>query len=135
MAPMASLCLFSFLTLLYIAGAQERAPHGLANENPIAFSPSAFEFFHPKTQQPTTRNPCDTSSCSPLPLAAQVESTQARESKVSTSKAGQSRVGAGGIAGIVFGFVFVVLLAMGVYYVVSTRRANMSRTNTVLPDA
>ncbi|KAK9280054.1 hypothetical protein L1049_013739 [Liquidambar formosana] len=84
---------------------------------------------------PSTKNSCTESSCSPLPLAAQVASTRAHESKASTTQSSGSRVGAGGIAGIVLGSVFAVLLAMGVYRVVITRRANTSRANSVQPDA
>lgn len=137
MFPMVSFqLLFTSLTILSIARAQDRAPHGVAYENPVAFSPSAYDFFHPNTQNHKTKEPCYLSNCSPLPMAAQVvEATPAHESGASTSQHGRSQVGAGGMAGIVFGFVFAVLLAMGVYHVVITRRANTSRTNSVQPDA
>ncbi|CAK7332347.1 unnamed protein product [Dovyalis caffra] len=117
--------------------AQYRAPHGLVYENPVAFSPSAVEFFHPKTQEPNTKSPCAaSSSCSPLPLAAQLETTdQAQESKISTSQKGGNRLRAGGIAGIVLGVAFAVLLTMGVYYVMVTRKANIHRANSVQPNA
>ncbi|KAF3455000.1 hypothetical protein FNV43_RR05448 [Rhamnella rubrinervis] len=118
--------LLSSLTLLSISGAQDRAPHGLANEDPVSFSPSAYDFFHPATQNPNNKNSCGGTSCSPLPLAAQVEANEAYESKVSTPQNGRSSVGAGAIAGIVFGLAFVVLSAMGVYYVVVNRRSNTS---------
>ena len=131
MTPMSSLLLFSFLSFLSITTAQDRAPHGLAHEHPIAFSPSAFEFFHPVTE---AKNPCEASNCSPLPLAATVASSLAHESRSTPERSG-SRVGASGIAGLVFGFAFVVLLAMGVYYVMVTRKANLSRSNSVQPDA
>ncbi|XP_062171039.1 uncharacterized protein LOC133876809 [Alnus glutinosa] len=137
MSPMVSFLLFfSFLTILAInARAQDRAPHGVAYENPMALSPSAYDFFHPTTQKPKTEDPCHASSCSPLPIAAQVvEATPAHESRDLSPRNG-NRVGAGGIAGIVFGLVFAVLLTMGVYYVTITRRANMTRTNSVQPDA
>ncbi|XP_059660576.1 uncharacterized protein LOC132306970 [Cornus florida] len=131
---MASILVFTFLTFLSITRAQERAPHGLSYENPMAFSPSAFDFFHPNTQQPGTKTPCAASNCSPLTLAATVKSSSAHESR-STPESSGNRMGAGGIAGIVFSFVFAVLLAMGVYYVTITRRANLSRrTNSVQPD-
>lgn len=123
---------FSLSLLPGIARAQGRAPHGLAYENPMAFSPSAFDFFHPNGQQQQNL-PCGTASninCSPLPMAAQV----GHESKES-SRSRHSGVGAAGIAGIVFGFVFAVLLAMGVYYVVVTRRANVTRANSIQPHA
>ena len=133
MTPFISFLLFfSSLTILSIARAQERAPHGLAYEHPLAFSPSAYDFFHPNTQKSNTKDACSSSNCSPLPIAAQLEATQAQ---ASTSQKGGSRVGAAGVAGIVFGFAFVVLLAMGVYHVVITRRTNKSRPNSIQPDA
>ncbi|KAK6936045.1 hypothetical protein RJ641_033075 [Dillenia turbinata] len=136
MPTIVSLLLFiSSLSFLSIARAQDRAPHGLSFENPVAFSPSAVEFFHPNVQPSASKDSCLT--CSPLPLAAQVQSTPAHESRDSTTSqpsGGGSRVGPGGVAGIVFGFVFVVLVAMGVYYVVMTRRENTSRAKTVQPD-
>lgn len=127
MASVVPVLLFLFsLTVLSISGAQERAPHGLANEDPVSLSPSAYDFFHPTTKNPNTKNPCGGASCSPLPLAAQVQANEAYASKVSTPQNGRSRVGAGAIAGIVFGFAFVVLSAMGVYYVAVNRRSNSS---------
>ncbi|CAK9143242.1 unnamed protein product [Ilex paraguariensis] len=139
MTPMASLLAFALLSMLSIARSQDRAPHGITYENPVAFSPSAFEFFHPNTEQPSSKNPGASSNCSPLAncspltLAATVQSTLAHDS-ISTPNTGGSKMGVGGIVGIVFGFVFSVLLAMGVYYVAITRRSNFSRTNSVQPD-
>ncbi|WRX32860.1 hypothetical protein QQP08_025347 [Theobroma cacao] len=133
MSPFASclLLLLSSLALVSLARAQDRAPHGIAYENPMAFSPSAYEFFHPKTREPDTQNPCAASNCSPLPMAAQVDTAKAlEESKVSTQQISGHRLGAGGIAGVVFGLAFAVLLAMGAYYVLSTRRANANRANS-----
>lgn len=128
---------FSFPTILSIARAQDRAPHGIAYENPVAFSPSAYDFFNPTTRKPNTADACHKSNCSPLPIAAQVvEATPAHESRDFSSHKG-NRVGVGGIAvGIVFGVVFAAVLAMGVYYVAITRRANVSRANkSVRPNA
>ncbi|XWS53271.1 hypothetical protein CRYUN_Cryun11dG0143100 [Craigia yunnanensis] len=136
MSPFATLLLLlSSLALLYIARGQDRAPHGIAYENPTYFSPSAYEFFHPKTEEPDTKNPCAASNCSPLLIAAQVEATKELQSKASTQQKSGHRLGAGGIAGIVFGLAFAVLLAMGVYYVLNNRRANANRANSVQPDA
>ncbi|XP_071738926.1 uncharacterized protein [Rutidosis leptorrhynchoides] len=120
------LTLFLFTTL----GAQDRAPHGLNHEKLIELSPSAYDFFHPNAQL-SVKDPCKESNCSPLPLAATVQSSLAYE-----SRAGGAQFGAGGVAAIIFGFVFAVLLAMGVYYVVTTRRKNLRRNNsTVIPSA
>lgn len=117
--------------------AQGRAPHGLANEYPMAFTPSAYDFFHPTTQnKPKKARPCDESSCSPLPMAAQVEAIgEAQESKIEAPHSSRPTLGAGGVAGIVFGFAFAVLLAMGVYYVVVARRENTSPAKTAQPEA
>ncbi|KAJ8768625.1 hypothetical protein K2173_023529 [Erythroxylum novogranatense] len=130
--------LLSSSLLLLIANAQERAPHGLVYENPAAFPPSAVEFFHPKGQETRTGHPCTTSSsCSPLPVAFQLEDTKAQESYVPTSRSGVRQMGGGGVASIVFCSAFVVVLAMGAYYVFIMRRANKSRAISVQeqPDA
>ncbi|XP_027344072.1 uncharacterized protein LOC113856453 [Abrus precatorius] len=125
------------LAIISIVIAQERAPHGLVYENPEAFSPSAYSFFHPNGRKPETKDPCAESKCSPFPLAAQVEATEIHESKASTPQNGRKQLGGGGIAGIIFGVAFVVLLAMGIYHVRVTRRVNMSRAKankSVQPD-
>ncbi|KAK1409915.1 hypothetical protein QVD17_36445 [Tagetes erecta] len=122
--------IFSHSNLLFFTtlGSQDRAPHGLAHENLMALSPSAYDFFHPNDQF-KLQHPCEESSCSPLPLAVTVQSSLAYESRT-----GRVKVGAGCIAAIVFGFVFVIILAMGAYYVVTTRRANLRKNNsTVIP--
>ncbi|KAK9058581.1 hypothetical protein SSX86_023423 [Deinandra increscens subsp. villosa] len=126
----------SFLTLISFTTtkAQDRAPHGLVYENPMAFSPSAYNFFHPNTNPPTTHGSCGESGCAPLPVAATVQSSLAEESKPRNERS-EKRVGAGGIAGLIFGFIFVVLLAMGVFYVVTNRRSGSRRESTILPSA
>lgn len=96
----------------------------------------AYDFFHPSNQNPNAKDPCGASKCSPLPLAAQVQSTPAQESKYSTEvHKGENRVGAGGILGIVFGITFAVFLAMGVYYILRTRQANANRAMSAKPGA
>ncbi|CAL5211269.1 unnamed protein product [Lathyrus oleraceus] len=111
------------LTLVSTTTSQERAPHGLVYENPIAFPPSAYLFFHPNAPTPDTKNSCITSKCSPLPMAAAlVEANQKFENKAS-----QKQIGAGVVGGIIFAFAFVVVLVVGVYYVKVIRQANMSR--------
>ncbi|XP_010253675.1 PREDICTED: uncharacterized protein LOC104594853 [Nelumbo nucifera] len=134
-----SFIIFFFLTFPFVARAQGRAPHGLAYESPMAFSPAAFEFFHPTAQRPVSS--CAQSlDCAPLPLSfssvssAVAQSTQAYQSKLSKPPTSSSGIRVGGIAGIVFGFVFAVLLAMGLYYVVTMRRANINRSISVRPD-
>ncbi|KAL8247327.1 hypothetical protein R6Q59_008543 [Mikania micrantha] len=93
----------------------------------MALSPSAYIFFHPNQQLGL----CEESNCSPLPFAATVQSSLAHESRVD-----RANIGAGCIAAIIFGFVFLILLTMGAYYVVTTRRANLRRnSSTVIPSA
>ncbi|GMG98796.1 hypothetical protein Nepgr_000636 [Nepenthes gracilis] len=115
-----SLLIFSCCT----TRAQDRAPHGLSHEKPVAFSPLAYDFFHPDAHH----SQCDdcSSHLSPYPLAAHVRASEAQQSEVSTSQAG---LGVGRVIGIVFGAVFVVILAMGAYYAVITRRANLNQAN------
>ncbi|KAK7262312.1 hypothetical protein RJT34_29879 [Clitoria ternatea] len=115
--------------LLSIATGQERAPHGLVYESPVAFPPSAYDFFHPNARKPESKDPCTASKCSPLPLAAQVEASQIYENKASATQKRGKQIGAGGVAAIIISIAFAVLLAMGVYYVKVTRQANMNRTN------
>ncbi|KAI3461435.1 hypothetical protein Pfo_018098 [Paulownia fortunei] len=121
---MAPLLIFVILTFLSVSRAEDRA-HGLANESPMAISPEAYAFFHPNAQQPSTNNPCDSSNCSSLPLAASVQSTPAHKSAATGSRG----LGAGGIAGISLSFLFVCLIGMGAYYVMIKRRANLQRAN------
>ncbi|KAI3929032.1 hypothetical protein MKX01_029561 [Papaver californicum] len=145
-------CFLFSLSSLYItqaqAQAQARAPHGLIFENPVAFSPSAYDFFHPNTHTPKAVKPCDESNCAPMSgssafstSSAVVRATPAHESRESTTAQGSSSnnkrlvLGAGGISGIVFGFVFAVLSGIGVYYIIITRRTNINRSNSVQPDS
>ncbi|XP_073102162.1 uncharacterized protein [Elaeis guineensis] len=138
---MATFVVFSSLLLFSSAHAQlhpivpqPRAPHGLVFENPMSFPPSAFEFFHPKSSPPAE---------APLPLVSSfpgATSSKARAEQVVASvwsaPPSHGGVGAGGVAAVVFGLVFVVLVAMGASYVVAKRRANISRAHTLVqPDA
>ncbi|XP_021887036.1 uncharacterized protein LOC110806468 [Carica papaya] len=134
-APSFPLLLFSSLAiLLAIARADERAPHGLVYESPMAFSPAAFDFFHPNRTEPAAKKPGDETDRS-WPQAAKVDATKAQEvTKTLPASKGGGRVSTGGIAGIVFGLAVLVLLSMGVYYVLVARRTNMGRANTVKPD-
>jgi hypothetical protein len=114
-------------SLLSTSTSQERAPHGLIYENPIAFPPSAYLFFHPNAKTLETKNSCVTSKCSPLPMVAKVETNQKYENKEASQKGGK-QIGAGAVGGIIIVVTFVVLLAIGVYYVKVTRQSNMNRT-------
>ncbi|EOA28155.1 hypothetical protein CARUB_v10024345mg [Capsella rubella] len=112
-------CLFFLLSSLIITNfvlAQDRAPHGLAYETPVAFSPSAFDFFHAQPENPddATFDPCAESGCSPLPVAAakvQGASAKAQESEIASMSVGsRSRMGASGMVGIIFGLAFAVMM-------------------------
>ncbi|KAK9676728.1 hypothetical protein RND81_11G095900 [Saponaria officinalis] len=116
------------LSLFLSVFAQDRAPHGLANQKPTALSPSAYEFFHPNDH----KDPCATSNCSPLPLAAQVHETQSQGER--QGKTNVHEVGAGVIVAPAFGLIFMLCLAMGIYYLATTRRVKLNCTKTVEPD-
>ncbi|KAE9593200.1 hypothetical protein Lal_00029071 [Lupinus albus] len=121
-----SFLFFLSIAVLSIATDQERAPHGLVYESPLAFPPAAYDFFHPNARKQETKDPCTASECSPLPIAAQVKATQMHESKAIHE--GRKQIGAG-VAVIFFAVAFAVLLAMGIYYVKVTRQINMNQTN------
>ncbi|KAM3399099.1 hypothetical protein P3S68_002615 [Capsicum galapagoense] len=129
-------CLFFFVVfcLPFIVKAQERSPHGLAYESPVAISPEAYSFFHPETQKhntTTSESLCDndsnTSGCSRFPMASSVQSNVAHESLSPNDEEGDRRMGAGVMVGIALGFAFAIVLAFGVYYVVTTRKHNASK--------
>ncbi|XP_047973577.1 uncharacterized protein LOC125216018 [Salvia hispanica] len=125
MAPLLALALILFLSLS--TNAEDRA-HGLSSEPPVAISPEAFAFFHPDAKQhPSGANPCDSSHCTKLPLAATVKSAPAHESQSPSPTSGGHGLGAGGIAGISLSFLFVALVGMGVYHVMNKRKANIDR--------
>ncbi|CAL1404285.1 unnamed protein product [Linum trigynum] len=124
-------------TFITRARAQGRAPHGLAYEGPVAFSPSAVEFFHPNNNNQLPAVTSGHPEAAQLATAAKTSTTNPDEqSNVASSRSGQRRsgLGAGAIAGIVFGVGFAVFMAMGAFYVVRARRANLSKaSNSVQP--
>lgn len=131
-------CLFFYVvfSLPLIVKAQERAPHGLAYESPVAFSPEAYSFFHPETQKQNTttseslcdnNNTSESSGCSRFPTASSVQSNVAHESLSPTDEEGNRRMGVGGMVGIVLGFVSSIVLAFGVYYVAIAPKRNASK--------
>nr|XP_017249258.1 PREDICTED: uncharacterized protein LOC108220099 [Daucus carota subsp. sativus] len=136
MSPLLLLIGFALLSIT-IAQDQSRSPHGLTYSSPEAFSPAAFEFFHPNNHQhPSIENPCAASGCPPLHLSATVQSSLAYDSRFTPDHYSRGRrLTAAGIAGIIFGFVCVVILAMGIYYVMTKRQANMSKSNTAQAEA
>lgn len=134
---MASNLFFFFVFCLpFIVKAQERSPHGLAYESPVAISPEAYSFFHPETQKKNTTTSetlCDVNSksessgCSRFPTASSVQSNLAHESLSPTNEEGEKQMGAGGIVGITLGFMFAILLAFSVYYVAIVQKRNASK--------
>uniref|UniRef100_A0A7C8ZCM9 Uncharacterized protein n=1 Tax=Opuntia streptacantha TaxID=393608 RepID=A0A7C8ZCM9_OPUST len=102
------------LPLLSTVMAQDRAPHGLASQNPVAFSPSAYDFFHPNARQ----NACTTSECSPLPLIAQLQETKSREATVTTTpEMSLFSKGARATTGPILRVLTLIWLVMSAYYV------------------
>ncbi|XP_021746041.1 uncharacterized protein LOC110711913 [Chenopodium quinoa] len=122
--------LFS-LSLFSRIAAQDRAPHGLAYQSPIALSPTAYEFFHPNDHQDS----CTKSNCAPIPLAAQVHEMQSEAATTETSPLTRTTAfGAGTIAGPAIAAIIVLCLAMGIYYVAKTRQENVNRTKPIQPN-
>ncbi|XP_074284990.1 uncharacterized protein LOC141610677 [Silene latifolia] len=113
------------VSLFASAIAQDRSPHGLDNQKPVAFSPSAYEFFHPNVRQ----DPCAKSNCSPLPMATQVHETQSGAEKTNVRG-----VGVGIIAIPAFAVVIMLCLTMGIYYLSTTRQAKLSLTKALAPE-
>ncbi|XP_058103655.1 uncharacterized protein LOC131247286 [Magnolia sinica] len=148
MASMSSSFLFFLLSLSFLSMTQAQVTgnpqpriHGLAQEKPAEFSPSAFNFFHPKFPTPTHHTFCATARCSASPVSSvsstfdKPEATQVHKSVWLGPHENGPGIGAGGIAGIVFGSVLFVVLAMGAYYAVITHRANADRANSMVqPD-
>ncbi|KAK9664022.1 hypothetical protein RND81_14G014500 [Saponaria officinalis] len=117
------------ISLFSSAVAQERSPHGLDHQMPIAFSPSAYEFFHPNAR----RDPCAKSNCSPLPIATQVHKTGP---EVGSTNDKTSVLGVGALAIVAPAFVVLIMFcaAMGTYYLATTCRAKSSLTKALAPD-
>ncbi|KAF3679950.1 hypothetical protein P3S67_009223 [Capsicum chacoense] len=117
--------LLAVLCLPYIINSQDRT---LTYQSPIPFTPEAYAFFHPNTQEQNTRNEnlCDSSQsdCSDqLPTASNL----AYES-LSPPQGGGLRLG-GGMTGIPIGLVFAILLGLVILVVVITRNRNAKQAN------
>ncbi|KAL4190223.1 hypothetical protein AMTRI_Chr07g74700 [Amborella trichopoda] len=121
---------FFLFSLLPLAISQDdpmpERSHGLANERPMQLSPQAVGFFNPEKRATPIQSASPPHYLPSKPRATAIE----EDGRVQT----RHGIGAAGVAGIVFSFVFAVLLAIGAYYVVVTRRANTSRAITVTPD-
>lgn len=134
--------LSSFLLVLSVVveAQQSRAPHGLAFQNPMSLSPSAFEFFHPKHTPPPhhASAPCTDPQCAHL--AALSASSKARADPVRdpvwSAPPSGGGIRAGGVVAIVLGLAFILPVATGTAYVVVKRRANSRKaSNIIKPDA
>ncbi|KAL9241237.1 hypothetical protein vseg_015368 [Gypsophila vaccaria] len=111
--------------------AQERSPHGLDHQIPMALSPSTYEFFHPNDNH--VHDPCATSNCSPLPLATQVPKMQSEEAE-STTKTNALGAGVIAVATPAFAVLIMFCSAMSIYYLATTCRAKSSLTKSLAPD-
>ncbi|XP_019166539.1 PREDICTED: uncharacterized protein LOC109162274 [Ipomoea nil] len=123
-----------------IVGAQDlRAPHGLAYETPAgaaadggAVSPEAYAFFNPAAGT-GPKNSTAAAAQFPAAAASSLESNLARDSVAKTEDGGG---GGGGMVGILIGFLFVVVLVLGVFFVVTTRKRNWTKANAAdMPQA
>ncbi|KAH0931897.1 hypothetical protein HID58_009014 [Brassica napus] len=127
-------CSLSLLIRVAIAGS--RPAHGPAYSNPSAFSPEAYDFFHPKSSLPDNNPPRNSHSLpflspSPSPSKASNVEADTQGSKVSSDeRISESRreEGRGETVGIVIGISFTALLLMGIYFVIKKRLANLTRT-------
>lgn len=139
---------FSCLSLLLcVSIAGSRPVRGPAYSNPSAFSPDAYDFFHPKSSlthtNPPKNSPSSPSSLSPSPSHSKTSNNveaNTQGSKVSsdehTSESSRDAGGGGGEAiGIVIGVSFATFLLMGMYFVIKKRRANIIRTIVIQSDA
>ncbi|KAJ0967629.1 hypothetical protein J5N97_024546 [Dioscorea zingiberensis] len=103
---------------------QQRAPHGLAFESPVALSPSAFEFFHPNYP------PNGAAANAPLPVSmARADRVVESAWEATKSSGGFRGPGAGGVVATVIGVACVVLVAVGIsyYYLVSKRKSETAK--------
>ncbi|CAA7024997.1 unnamed protein product [Microthlaspi erraticum] len=132
---------FSCLSLLLcVSIAGSRPVHGPAYSNPSAFSPEAYDFFHPKSSLPDNnppRNPPSSPSPSPSPSKTSIVETDTQGSKVSSDEhTSESRRedGRGETVGIVLGVSFTSFLLMGIFFVIKKRHANITRTIVIKSD-
>ncbi|KAL0735251.1 hypothetical protein Bca4012_011461 [Brassica carinata] len=131
--------------LLCVSIAGSRPAHGPAYLNPSAFSPEAYDFFHPKSSLPDnspTRNspssPLLSPSPSPSPSKTSNVEADTQGSKFSSEEHTNESLreeGRGETVGIVLGVSFAAFLLMGVYFVIKKRRTNITRTIVIQSDA
>ncbi|XP_056846505.1 uncharacterized protein LOC108816418 [Raphanus sativus] len=120
------------LMLLCVSIAGSRHAHDPVYLNPSAFSPEAYDFFHPKSSLPDNNPPRDSpSSPSPSPSPSKTSNVEAdtQGSKFSSEEHKSLREeGRGETLGIVLGVSFAAFILMGAYFVIKKRRANITRT-------
>ncbi|CAH8362459.1 unnamed protein product [Eruca vesicaria subsp. sativa] len=131
---------FSCLSmLLCVSIAGSRPAHGPAYLNPSAFSPEAYDFFHPKSTLPNYIPPRNSpSSPSPSPSKTSNIETDRQGRKFSSEEHKNESVreeGRGETVGIVLGVTFASFILMGVYFVIKKRRTNITRTIVIQSDA
>ncbi|XP_010443867.1 PREDICTED: uncharacterized protein LOC104726651 isoform X2 [Camelina sativa] len=126
---------FSCLSLLLcVSNAGSRPVHGPAYTNPSAFSPEAYDFFHPKSSISDHNNnpPKNSPSTSPTPSPSKTSIVEAdsQGSKVSSdehttseSRRREDEEGRGETIGVVLGLSFAAFLSLGIYFVIKKRRA------------
>ncbi|KAL1298616.1 hypothetical protein HN51_042937 [Arachis hypogaea] len=133
MKNLTRLSFFLFITILCVSvvTAEERAPHGLVYVKPEAFSPSAYNFFHPINNNARKKKP-ETKTQEESEEATQIHESKSSSSSTKEDNNVSKNIGAGGIAGILFGIVFVVLLGMSVYHFRVTRSNNLGKSNNFL---
>lgn len=134
MASLTSLLLFVsavFISfLITVCRAQDRAPHGLANTSPLAFSPEAYEFFHPNTQGQSSKGGCSAPDCSStLPLGASAAAVKSTPGVAQPAEEGGKKRRRGGhsLVSIPVGLVFALLVGLGAYFVFAARQRNAAR--------
>ncbi|KAF8102335.1 hypothetical protein N665_0198s0048, partial [Sinapis alba] len=138
----------NFASIIFLVENQQmsrsRPAHGPAYLNPSAFSPEAYDFFHPKSSLPAdnipTRNSPSSPSLSPSPSPSKTSKVEAdtQGSKFSSEEHTNESLkeeGRGETVGIVLGVSFAAFLLMGVYFVIKKRRMNITRTIVIQSDA
>jgi hypothetical protein len=136
---MAVLLLLFTLILTQAIAQAETSPHGLSSETPIAFSPAAFQFFHPGIIPPhEQRRTAYAPAQAPMMLEQAFKGATTGRARADEAVGGgcianktldQRRLAAGGVAGIVAGVGFFVVTVFGFVYVIIKRRQNVKRAN------
>ncbi|KAJ4777454.1 transmembrane protein [Rhynchospora pubera] len=135
---MAVLLLFTLILTQAIAQAQH-TPHGLSYETPIAFSPAAFQFFHPGVILPhERRHSAHAPAQAPMLLEQAFRGATTGRARADEAVGGgwinnktldRRRLAPGGVAGIVVGVAFFVVTVFAGVYVIVKRRQNVRRAN------